>query len=555
MDMDKQYNFNISLSVLNHLGRNLYRNLTTVLGEAISNSWDADAHNVWITVNKESNSMQILDDGVGMTGEDFQNKFLKIGYSKRKNNAYSSPNGRPFIGRKGIGKLALLSCAKRIHISSKTENGTVVGGIIDNSGLDQAIKDDVNSQDYTLEALSSGDSTMLESVTSGTSLYFEDITSGIFHTVEYIQRSIALSFRFSLIDPNFNIYVNGKAVTQEMLSDFSDHTQFLWKINGLKDPYLDTLEHLKECSFLRSDLPIKGYIASVEKPSQIKIRGTQEKATIDLFVNGRLREKDILRHIPTARIVENYVYGQIHYDALDSGDCKDIFTSSREGVISDNQEFKLFLDEFEKIFKRVMDDWDRLRRRAGDDGDPDNKSISRKARKAQELFNSSVKDFNGGKAIGKKGSLVDEWIQALSEEAQFNIPSYTDCFIAENLLRKYTEHTKLPVNKEVTEEAEKWKKKEKTNKELANISYDIRQSDDSSFYLDMGYLANWIDKVDKTKEAGLSRSATIYKPVRDAVGHTSLLTDLAKRQLSLEFENIKARIVHLLQIFDAEKKN
>ena len=44
------FNFNISLSVLNHLGRNLYRSFITVIGEAISNSWDADANNVYITI-------------------------------------------------------------------------------------------------------------------------------------------------------------------------------------------------------------------------------------------------------------------------------------------------------------------------------------------------------------------------------------------------------------------------------------------------------------------------------------------------------------------------
>lgn len=36
--MDK-FKFEMSLSVLNHLGRNLYRNFITVLGEAISNAW------------------------------------------------------------------------------------------------------------------------------------------------------------------------------------------------------------------------------------------------------------------------------------------------------------------------------------------------------------------------------------------------------------------------------------------------------------------------------------------------------------------------------------
>ena len=72
--MRDNYNFNISLSVLNHLGRNLYRNVITVLGEAISNSWDADAKNVYITIDRENNYMSIQDDGLGMTDDDFQEK-------------------------------------------------------------------------------------------------------------------------------------------------------------------------------------------------------------------------------------------------------------------------------------------------------------------------------------------------------------------------------------------------------------------------------------------------------------------------------------------------
>jgi hypothetical protein len=36
--------------------------------------------------------------------------------------------------------------------------------------------------------------------------------------------------------------------------------------------------------------------------------GTGERVNIDLFVNGRLRERNILRHIPMSRIVENYLY-------------------------------------------------------------------------------------------------------------------------------------------------------------------------------------------------------------------------------------------------------
>lgn len=143
---------------------------------------------------------------------------------------------------------------------------------------------------------------------------------------------------------------------------------------------------------------------------------------------------------------------------------------------------------------------------------------------------------------------VEHWVRELAIEAQFNIPSYTECFISENLLRKYIVYTQLPLSEEALKEANRLKAREHESKEAANISYSVRQSDDNIFYLDMNYLANLIDKVpnSSSKIAGLSRSATIYKPLRDSVGHTSLLTDNAKAQLTLEYNNIQARLVRLL---------
>lgn len=553
--MSNEYNFNISLSVLNHLGRNLYRNIITVLGEAISNSWDADAKNVWITINRDKKAMCILDDGVGMTPDDFQNKFLKIGYTKRKNSQYKSPLGRPYIGRKGIGKLALLSCAKCIHIATKTSGASIIGGIIDNSGLDKAITDDLNSQDYKLGQLDESYLVDLSKIDHGTLIYFDDVSNGIFNTIEYIKKAIALFFRFSLIDKDFNIFVNNELISETLLSEFADNTQFIWKINGITDPFIDSMKNLQEVVNIESKVNMHGYIASAYKPSNLKIRGTQEKVTIDLFVNGRLRERDILRHVPTTRIVENYVYGQIHFDELDQGGNKDIFTSSREGIISDDPSFELFLKEFGNLFRGMMDQWDEFRRKHGDDGDPDNTRITPKARKAQELFNTTVKDMQVGDKFIKKGGKVEEWARILSEEAQFNIPSYTECFVSENLLRMYIDHTKLPITEEAKKEATRWKGAENSNKEAANISYDVRQSDDDVYYLDMAHLANMVDKTpDKIKNAGISRSAVVYKPIRDAVGHTSIITPLAKNQLSVEYENIKARLVKLLQEVDSKKE-
>ena len=542
--MEKKLTFNISLSVLNHLGRNLYRNVITVL--AISNSWDADASNVWITIDKEHNCMTIVDDGDGMNFDDFQNKFLKIGYSKRRNGRYRTPSGRPFIGRKGIGKLALLSCAKKIHVASKTKETDFVGGIIDNSSLDQAITDDLNSQEYILGNLTSKVLLSANIIEKGTYILFENVNEGITNTVDYIKKSVALYFRFSLLDKNFNIFVNNEKIDEKMLGKLAEGTQFLWKIDDIEDPFIKQLSLESKPKILKPKINIKGYIASVDKPSKLKIRGTQEKVSIDLFVNGRLREKDILRHIPTSRIVENYVYGQIHFDDLDSGGTKDIFTSSREGIISDDLCYRKFLGEIERLFKNIMDDWDELRRKKGDDGDPDNMKITRKARKAQELFNTTFKEMKENHKKDenhkkKKSNYVDNWIKELSGEAEYNIPSYVECFIAENLLREYIKYNKMKLSQEAVSEAKKWKEKENKNKGIANISYEIRKSKDDIYYLDMKYLSNFIDKA-----PALSRSSDIYKPVRDAVGHTSIITSTAKRQLSIELENIKARVMKLM---------
>lgn len=552
--MREEFNFNISLSVLNHLGRNLYRNIITVIGEAISNAWDADAQNVWLQIDRDNNALCILDDGIGMTAEDFQNKFLKIGYTKRKGGNYKSLSGRPFIGRKGIGKLALLSCAQRIHIATKTSTTPLVGGIIDNSGLDKAITDDLNSQEYKLDHLEHDFTEEMAKIEHGTLIFFDQVTDGIFNTIEYIKKAIALYFRFSLVDKNFNIYVNDILVDENLLSDFAQNTQFLWTINSIYDPFIDTMKNLQEKVELESKTNIHGYIASAVKPSNLKIRGTQEKVTIDLFVNGRLREKDILRHIPTTRIVESYVYGQIHFDDLDQGGNKDVFTSSREGIISNDPSFESFLKEFDRIFREVIDQWDDFRRKHGNDGDPDNKTIPPKARKAQELFNTTIQEMQNLDHFVKKGGTVEAWAKQLANEAQFNIPSYTECFVSENLLRKYIQYSKMAVSTEAKNEAVKWKEKEEKNKNAANISYDIRSSNDDIFYLDMGYLTNLVDKANSPKDAGLSRSAITYKPIRDAVGHTSIITSTAKAQLTLEYENIKARLAKLLKSIDNQEK-
>ncbi|WHP39082.1 MAG: hypothetical protein QJQ54_00165 [Mollicutes bacterium] len=73
-------------------------------------------------------------------------------------------------------------------------------------------------------------------------------------------------------------------------------------------------------------------------------------------MNGRLREKDILKHNPSARIVENYLYGEIHFDELDQ-DGEDRFTTNRESIIGDDPKYKEFLENINKeVFTKIIND-------------------------------------------------------------------------------------------------------------------------------------------------------------------------------------------------------
>ena len=424
--------------------------------------------------------------------------------------------------------------------------------MIDNSGLDEAIKDDMSANEYNLiEPSKEIIDKYSKSLATGTLIIFEEINEGIKNRVEYIRKLIALYFRFSLLDNSFNIILNGEEIKLEELSELIGNTQLLWKINNPVDPYVsdflekqDTLKRTKDLSL--EGISITGFIASVEKPSMLKIRGSEEKVSIDLYVNGRLREKDILKHIPTARIVESYLYGQIHYNELD--DENDRFTSSREGVVSDDPKFLTLLKGIEKLLKQIIDDWDKWRIELKQDGDSENKRIPLKERKSKELFNEISRDFIPAGNDNVNKMKVESWVSALEDDAAFNFTSYGECFISENLLRRYIVDQNIELDTKKKEKIAEYRKKANDAKNVANIGFEIREDNSDWSYFAMDDLTYIVEPVAKgeTKKTSLHRDAQEYKPIRDAMAHTSRLTKAAKNKLNATYENIKARIIYLL---------
>lgn len=100
------------------------------------------------------------------------------------------------------------------------------------------------------------------------------------------------------------------------------------------------------------------------------------------------------------------------------------------------------------------------------------------------------------------------------------------------------------VQKKIT----KWKSNARKAEDAANISFQIRSANADILYCDMESLTSIIEKErGDTSKPSLSRDVKRYKPIRDAIAHTSPLSTVAKRELSTIYENIRARIVNLLK--------
>ena len=548
----KKFSFEISLSVLNHLGRNLYRNYITVLGEAISNSWDADANTVWINVSDDRSAFVIRDDGIGMNSDDFQDKFLKIGYSKRSQGLSKTLANRPFIGAKGIGKLALLSVSDQLTILSRTRSTPYIGGVINNQSLDEAITKDLTPEMYALEVL--GTDTInhySDGHEHGTILVFENTKERIRHSPTYLRKLLALSFRFSLLDSNFRLFVNNEQVTYDDLKLLIKNTEFIWVVNEHEDPFIERLKNLKGP---RSDLStpheISGFLATVNVPSSLKIDGTDERVSVDLFVNGRMRERNIVRRVPTQRVVESYLYGQIHFNALDDGS-QDPFTSSREGILEDDENFKTLLKYLEEdLLTTVVQDWTRLRKERGKLGSEEDVTITTRQQAITSAVHETVEEYLQDDDESRFPEII-RWQNELLTEGEYNVDSYLNCFVAENLLRSYIEEHQLPVMQRLREKAIDFKKKEDQHKTEANINLEIRKRNLDSDRLDMDDLVSIVEQTtvvpQSRKQQSMKFDSLIYRPLRNVVCHTGLLTVDAKEQLRIVIKNIGARLNTLIR--------
>lgn len=363
---DKKYTMTLSLNVLNHLGINLYSNIPAVLSEIVANSWDADAENV--SINFQENEIIIIDDGCGMDEDDLNQKFLMIGYCKRNiENDKSPKHGRPYMGRKGIGKLSMFSIAKEIDVISR-KNGILNALQMNVDDIISAISDTSNDQNYHPKVLKLEDSFFTQ---NGTKIVLRKLKR---HTTlltpDYVLKRVAR--RFSIIGSKhkFSVSVNGQEVSIEN-RDYFSKLNYIWYYG---DESIEFAEYAKNASHreLRGNVlqcsgreySIAGWIGTVERSGDLK-DGSDNINKIVILVRGKLGQEDILADYTEGGLYSKYLIGEIHADFFDDDTFEDMATSNRQEYRRDDERFIALKDFIYNELKHIQRKWTDLRNESG----------------------------------------------------------------------------------------------------------------------------------------------------------------------------------------------
>lgn len=103
------------------LGKQNFSNKESAILELVKNAYDARASKV--TIRCENNSLEISDDGTGMSEDDIRDYWMSVGKTSR---AYALPqdkdgNVRVAAGAKGIGRFALARLGEKVVLKSKKD--------------------------------------------------------------------------------------------------------------------------------------------------------------------------------------------------------------------------------------------------------------------------------------------------------------------------------------------------------------------------------------------------------------------------------------------------
>jgi hypothetical protein len=336
--MVNKYTMTISRNTIDKLGIRLYDKTSDVVSEIISNSYDADAENVTVTVpldtflatkkgqkiTDKGFTITVIDNGHGMIPENIDKFYLTVGTDRRSDpkrkswGAKSPKKHRPVMGRKGIGKLAGFGICKTIEVWS-------AGGKKDGSkfkiahfimNYDDMVQD--TDEEYHPK-LGSDDGKY--SKTRGTKIILKNFLYRKIPDKDTFLRQV--SRKFGLATTDFKIKIkdsisNNHFEVSELDLEIIDRTKI-----DLNDRPV-TLDGKR--------LQVKGWVAYSKNPYR-----NEEMAGVRIYARKKLaavtRDFGHKSGFTGEYTLRSYLVGVIHADWLDDDKDEDLIASDRQDIL------------------------------------------------------------------------------------------------------------------------------------------------------------------------------------------------------------------------------
>lgn len=317
------YQMEFDPGTIKHLGLQMYSTLPPVIGELVSNAWDADAKRVDIviptTLLNDQSEITVTDDGCGMSDRKVRDAYLIVGRDRRKEEqSDKTPDGRKLMGRKGIGKFCGFGIADEIELE------TVHAGEISRFAMKhEEIEKSSIKRKLTMPALDPSGS-----LAKGTRVTLRNITK--FRkksiSVEHLRRGLAR--RFSIIGPTFGfqVWINGSPISV----DERDLKLLLeTDING--NPYL--WEFHDEEIEPNTGWKVSGWIGALQHTKQLE-DGIQRGIVI--MARGKLvQEPFVFDAVSGQQYAFSYMVGEINAEFVD--DVEDTISTARNSLVWDSE--------------------------------------------------------------------------------------------------------------------------------------------------------------------------------------------------------------------------
>ncbi len=335
------YKLRISRLTVDKLGVKLYDKVSAVVAELVANAYDADAEEVRVKLplstllgkrkNGEDNengnqyTIEIIDDGHGMTPQEAIDYYLKVGRDRRRatpGGGLSRKKKRPVMGRKGIGKLAPFGICRRMEIMSAGGRKSRDGYLVAHFFLDyqELLKDE-----ETPVQIKAGNLDGTYQKKSGTIVRLSDFFPKRVPDADTFHRQLATRFVFA--KPDFAVLV------EDTRDPESNPPRKVEQVDVAKAA--NTVIDLAKHPVMTDDgetLPVSGWLAMAKDAYK-----HEETAGVRIYARNKLvattRDFEQPAGFTGEFTIRSYLVGEVYADWLDLDDGDDLIRSDRQGIL------------------------------------------------------------------------------------------------------------------------------------------------------------------------------------------------------------------------------